>query len=103
MIDIVIQDFDIEKAEQLLKEYSDNRDLLKTVFVRELINYQRNFPRSILYQEILVRRRYTRELIVSVLKEFGYELLEYNSPSKFKLNTDILQPKYSLIVFGPPA
>lgn len=106
------KDFNITKAYQLRNKYSAQRNLLKTCFVNELINYQRVFsPRSILYHELLIKKLYKKDLIVSVLNDFGYTLIEYKKAddsssneeavkSSFKVTQDNT-PKLFIIVFGP--
>lgn len=106
------KDFNMTKAYQLRNKYSAQHDLLKTCFVNELINYQRVFsPKSILYNEFLIKKHYKKDLIVSVLNDFGYTLIEYKNPDDLSPNKEaatssfkVIQdntPKLFIIVFGP--
>lgn len=97
----ISKDFNIEKAQEVLQKYSDNRELLKTLFVNDLITYYHNFSRNILYHELLIQNRYPKDIITSVLKDLEYDLLKFVDASEFKRRADLTKPECHLIVFGP--
>lgn len=99
MITIVPETFDTQKARQLIDIYRKKRKPLKALFVYDLI-YQQGYenPKDILYHDIMVKRLYTKELIESVLNDFGYILTNYISYETFGANSS-----HSVIAFGPDA
>lgn len=95
------KDFDIVKAEQLLQEYSQKKDKLKKSLLTDLINYHRNLSRSIVNEELLIEKRYSKNLVSSVLNDLGYDLVLFKHNSCFKRASDKREPEYHLIIFEP--
>lgn len=96
----ISKSFNIKKAQELLREYS-SKDKLKKSFLTDLIYYHERFsPDSILFEELLIEKHYSEDLVKSVLSDLEYDLIFYKPYYKFKKDTDKSKPDYNLILFG---
>lgn len=100
MIIIVPKVFDISKANLLLDTYIKKREPIKALFVYDLINQQKyQAPKSILHQDNMIKKVYPKDLIESVLKDLGYNLLFYKSAEEFEKESES-KANFSVIAFG---